>query len=232
MLGVVTVSRFVVQLHDETRLHFDLRLQSGGVLRSWTVPRGPSLDPGIRRLAVPVEDHPLPAGDFEGVRAGQTRGTGAVITWDEGTAEMVHDVPGHLSFIVHGRKLSGAQRFRCHPDGCGNLTVSDRYRWNVTTIRWESCRWLPAGPRVLGWLSPCRAAATRRFRGGYLRLLLVPREPRVDWAAGLSAHIGAAEVDTGVERRQGGKEASYLRVLLRTHSVAIDLATSVSVPGA
>jgi DNA ligase D-like protein (predicted 3'-phosphoesterase) len=103
----VTGSRFVVQLHDATALHYDLRIEVGGVLRSWAVPRGPSLDPAARRLAVPVEDHTLDAGEFEGVHQGQRRGTGAVIIWDEGPADIVRDEPGHLSVTLHGRKLSG-----------------------------------------------------------------------------------------------------------------------------
>jgi DNA ligase D-like protein (predicted 3'-phosphoesterase) len=103
----VTASRFVVQVHDATTLHFDLRIQVGEVLRSWAVPKGPSLDPRVRRLAVPVEDHALSAGDFEGVRTGQARGTGAVIIWDEGAAELIRDEPGHLSVLLDGSKLTG-----------------------------------------------------------------------------------------------------------------------------
>ena len=101
-------SRFVVQLHDATTLHYDLRIQAGDVLRSWAVPKGPSLDPGVRRLAVPVDDHSLEAGDFGGVHVGQRRGSGAVIIWDEGPAGVVRDDPGHLVFTAHGRKLSGS----------------------------------------------------------------------------------------------------------------------------
>jgi bifunctional non-homologous end joining protein LigD len=104
---MVTSSRFVVQLHDATALHYDLRIQVGDVLRSWAVPKGPSLDPAVRRLAVPVEDHSLAAGDFEGVHEGQSRGSGAVIIWDEGTADIVRDEPGHLSADLHGAKLRG-----------------------------------------------------------------------------------------------------------------------------
>ena len=99
--------RYVVQLHDATTLHFDLRLEVGGVLRSWAVPRGPSLDPADRRLAVPVEDHSIEAGDFEGVHEGQRRGSGAVVIWDEGGVDVLRDDPGHLSFVLHGRKLAG-----------------------------------------------------------------------------------------------------------------------------
>jgi bifunctional non-homologous end joining protein LigD len=99
--------RFVVQLHDATTLHFDLRLQIDGVLRSWAVPKGPSLDPKVRRLAVPVEDHSLKSGEFEGRHPVATRGSGAVIIWDEGTVEIRTDEPDHLSFVLHGRKLTG-----------------------------------------------------------------------------------------------------------------------------
>jgi DNA ligase D-like protein (predicted 3'-phosphoesterase) len=101
------VPRFVVQLHDATTLHFDLRLEMGGVLRSWAVPKGPSLDPAVRRLAVPVEDHSMSAGDFEGVHEGQSRGSGAVIIWDEGTVEILRDEPDRLSFELDGHKLAG-----------------------------------------------------------------------------------------------------------------------------
>jgi DNA ligase D-like protein (predicted 3'-phosphoesterase) len=101
------VARFVVQLHDATTLHFDLRLERCGVLRSWAVPKGPSLDPAVRRLAVPVEDHSLAVGEFEGRHAGATRGSGAVIIWDEGTADVLHDDPDHLSLELHGHKLAG-----------------------------------------------------------------------------------------------------------------------------
>ena len=99
--------RFVVQLHDATTLHFDLRLELGGVLRSWAVPKGPSLDPAVKRLAMQVADHSLAAGKFEGVHVGSRRGTGAVIVWDEGTFELEREEPGHLVFTLHGEKLKG-----------------------------------------------------------------------------------------------------------------------------
>jgi DNA ligase D-like protein (predicted 3'-phosphoesterase) len=107
MMCGLRMVRFVVQLHDATSLHFDLRVQSGDVLRSWAVPKGPSLDPAVRRLAVPVEDHSLAAGEFEGVHEGQSRGSGAVIVWDEGAAEILRDEPDHISVALHGHKLNG-----------------------------------------------------------------------------------------------------------------------------
>jgi DNA ligase D-like protein (predicted 3'-phosphoesterase) len=125
-----THSRFVVQLHDATTLPFDLRLQVGDVLRSWAVPRGPSLDPRTRRLAVPVDDHALSAGDFEGVHAGHGRGSGAVIVWDEGAAEIVRDEPGHMSFVLHGSKLRGGFA----------LTRTGEHRWILVKARDNDAR--------------------------------------------------------------------------------------------
>lgn len=126
----MTASRFVVQLHDATTLHFDLRLRSGKVLRSWAVPRGPSLDPAVRRLAVPVEDHTLEAGEFEGVRQGQARSSGAVIIWDEGPADIRRDEPDHLSFVLHGRKLAGGFA----------LTRTGPRRWILVKTRDDDAR--------------------------------------------------------------------------------------------
>ena len=130
MPAPVTPSRIVVQLHDATTLHFDLRLQLGDVLRSWAVPKGPSLDPKTRRLAVPVDDHDLDAGDFEGVHEGNRRGSGAVIIWDEGAAEIVSDEPAHLSFILHGAKLTGGFA----------LTKTGERRWILVKARDDAAR--------------------------------------------------------------------------------------------
>jgi bifunctional non-homologous end joining protein LigD len=94
------------------------------------VPKGPSLDPAVRRLAVPVEDHDLAAGRFEGVHEGQLRGSGAVIIWDEGTAEITRDEPGHLSFALDGRKLTG---------GFG-LTRTGERRWILVKVRDSGAR--------------------------------------------------------------------------------------------
>lgn len=99
------MARFVVQLHDATTLHYDLRIQRGEVMRSWAVPKGPSLDPADRRLAIQVEDHEL-FSDFEGVYV-PSRGSGAVIVWDEGTVRVLSDEPDHLSFFLDGHKLVG-----------------------------------------------------------------------------------------------------------------------------
>jgi DNA ligase D-like protein (predicted 3'-phosphoesterase) len=105
----VAAGAFVVQEHAATAHHFDLRLEVDGVMRSWAVPKGPSMDPGARRLAVEVEDHGLAYNAFEG-RAGR----GGVVVWDRGSYEQGGRVPwpealdrGHAVFVLHGEKLRG-----------------------------------------------------------------------------------------------------------------------------
>jgi DNA ligase D-like protein (predicted 3'-phosphoesterase) len=105
----VSAGVFVVQQHQATARHFDLRLEVDGVMRSWAVPKGPSLDPAVKRLAVQVEDHSLDYNSFEG-----RSGDGAVIVWDRGQYEQGGRVPwpealdrGHAVFVLHGEKLSG-----------------------------------------------------------------------------------------------------------------------------
>ena len=107
--------RFVIQKHDATRLHYDLRLELDGVFKSWAVTRGPSLDPKDKRLAVEVEDHPLDYGDFEGTIPKGEYGAGTVMLWDRGfwvpdgdkpVAKMLRD--GDLKFTIAGEKLKGS----------------------------------------------------------------------------------------------------------------------------
>ena len=125
---------FVIQKHRATTLHYDFRLEAGGVLKSWAVPKGPSTDPKVKRLAMPTEDHPLEYADFEGIIPKGEYGAGTVEVWDAGTYRNLkfkdgREIPpenaiadGHITFWLEGKKLQGG--FALTRTGQG-----DKARW-------------------------------------------------------------------------------------------------------
>ncbi len=135
----VSAGVFVVQQHAATTRHFDLRLEVGGVMRSWAVPKGPSLDPSIKRLAVQVEDHEIEHNSFEG-----RTGHGGVVIWDRGRYEQGGRVAwpqalerGHAVFVLHGEKLHGG--FALQRTGPGRVS-SGKAQWLLLKRRDEQAR--------------------------------------------------------------------------------------------
>lgn len=135
---------FVIQEHDARRLHYDFRLELDGTLKSWAVPKGPSLDPSVKRLAVHVEDHPIEYGSFEGDIPEGNYGAGSVIVWDRGTWEPVGGEAGgreayqagKLKFHLNGHKLHGGWTLvRSHMRGSG-----DKEQWLLIKERDDEAR--------------------------------------------------------------------------------------------
>src|ERR1051325_420895 len=134
-----TGHRFVVQKHRASHLHYDFRLEMEGVLKSWAVPKGPSYDPAIKRLAMMTEDHPYDYASFEGVIPEGNYGAGNVIIWDEGTWEFIEpgDDParalrgGKLTFRMYGKKMFGEWalvKIKGRSDGKGNEWLLLKHR--------------------------------------------------------------------------------------------------------
>ncbi|MGP0103252.1 MAG: DNA polymerase ligase N-terminal domain-containing protein [Solirubrobacteraceae bacterium] len=136
----VSAGVFVVQQHAATTRHFDLRLEVAGAMRSWAVPKGPSLDPSVKRLAVQVEDHGIEHNAFEGRTDG-----GGVVVWDRGLYEQGGRVPwpealerGHAVFVLHGEKLRGG--FALQRTGRGPAQAGLRSQWLLVKRRDDDAR--------------------------------------------------------------------------------------------
>src|SRR6202050_2807860 len=136
--------RYVIQKHDATRLHYDLRLELDGVMKSWAVTRGPSLDPSVKRLAMQVEDHPIEYNTFEGTIPQGEYGGGTVMLWDRGTyiadptmAKGESDEPavqhgydrGDLKVVLHGERSRGSWVLARTRFGAGRSSSSSKPSW-------------------------------------------------------------------------------------------------------
>ena len=150
--------KFVVHEHHSPRLHYDFRLEIAGVLKSWAVPKGPSMNPAEKRLAVMVEDHPLEYGDFEGVIPQGHYGAGPVLLWDAGKFLPEEDPEpalkkGKLSFSLDGNKLK-RQFLPCPDEG-------KRHRKAMASHQETRC-FCPRGLEDQGGSHPCEEEETGR----------------------------------------------------------------------
>ena len=183
---------FVVQKHAAGRLHYDFRLELDGTLKSWAVPKGPSLDPADKRMAVHVEDHPIDYGAFEGTIPAGRYGAGTVIVWDNGTWEPVGDPragyrDGKLKFQLHGHKLSGGWTLvRMH-----GRAAERQEPWLLIKERDDAAR--PAAEYVVVAQEP----------GSVLSGLTIPGAP-----AAKAKAIGAAKKPTPAKKSSATKKAA------------------------
>jgi bifunctional non-homologous end joining protein LigD len=146
---------FVVQKHDASRLHYDLRLAINGVLASWAVPKGPSMNASEKHLAIRTEDHPLEYAEFEGVIPDGQYGAGTVMVWDTGTYDPKNGIPpdkqlaqGKIDVVLHGSKLRGG--FTLVRTGARSASPSGKERWLLIKHRDEYAdpSWDIGSPRL------------------------------------------------------------------------------------
>ena len=210
--------RFVVQQHAARRLHYDLRLELDGVLKSWAVPKGPSLEPTAKRMAVETEDHPLAYADFEGVIPKGEYGGGTVAVWDRGTWASIGDPQvglekGHLEFDLRGEKLGGRWnlvRMRTRPSDRGKkvwllIKAKDAARQRSavepvpTWIAPQLATLVDAPPAGAGWLHEIKLDGYRilaRIRRGEVRLFSRAGKDWTDRMLGVAAALSALKLES------------------------------------
>jgi len=249
---------YVIQEHDARRLHYDFRLELNGALLSWAVPKGPSLDPSVKRLAVHVEDHPLEYGSFEGEIPPGNYGAGTVIVWDRGTWEPVGGAreaarayaAGKLKFRLHGEKLHGGWTLVRSPMRGGGdneqwLLIKERDEEARDESEYDVLRKLPGSVMSDGVSTPGgaeRAGSTTpaRERGGKAPAKTASKASRkastklaadARLAARESAAATAPAIATGAASRRGDPKLPDI-VATRTTQSLRELAASPSIEGA
>ena len=145
-------SRFVVHEHDSSHLHYDFRLELDGVLKSWAVPKGPSMNPADKRLALMVEDHPLEYGEFEGIIPKGQYGAGAVAIWDEGGFQVLERKGEKISFSLDGNRVKG---------GFALALLKGRGKGNEWLLIKKKDEWADPGWKLERCLTPEKRAQLR-----------------------------------------------------------------------
>jgi len=215
-VGKAGQNRFVVQKHRATRLHYDFRLEMDGVLKSWAVPKGPSLDPADKRLAMQVEDHPVSYFDFEGIIPAGNYGAGTVMVWDVGTWQPLGDAhemlrKGDLKFRLEGKKLKGEfalvhmKSRRPGSKGTEWLLIKHRdgyvqpdydiEQYDKSVLTKRSMREIAGDKGSAEWESSRKAAA----RGG---------SSKNDWLADTIAKVDARKAKAAKQSGNGRKAAT------------------------
>ena len=199
---------YVIQKHAATRLHYDLRLEEAGVLKSWAVPKGPSLDPKEKRLAVQVEDHPIEYGGFEGVIPEGEYGGGRVQVWDRGSWTPEGDPheglrKGKLKFHLQGEKLRGGWNLvRMH----GRAGVAEKGKTNWLLIKEADEEAAPQDQRDIVQERPESVLSGRRIED-------MGKEPESVWHSNRDQSTSASKSAIDPSRIKGGRKASLPQLM-------------------